>query len=321
MSGTNDVEGSEFHDTGISEKGNIKPFDAEHIKIDIYSYVDEIEQPLVKLNITKDDNTVIVPVDVQKSTPVNKSTSSLTIPKIIAEKNMGTLRFNEYFNKVPGEGAKTKMQGITGTQSTVANAIAELIKARTEVNKSTMDPFILFLRGQDQGKVLRLVPEFQGKVTYDYYAQLVGKQATSDQVSEKMNLIGAELETIKQKVHTDSVAKSMATQGAAQESALEALKTSVDKIILKDKSGALSQKNFDNYIKNIKGLYAKVNPDTGLLTGKNMLGSGFDPKKVMGQAEIEKAVLTLPLFGGKTRKNKKSKTQKGGRKHNKSKKH
>jgi hypothetical protein len=325
MSEANDVEGSEFHDTGISDKGNVKPFDAEHIKIDIYSYVDEVEQPLVKLNITKDDNTVIVPDDVKKSTPVNKSTSNLTIPKIIAEKNMGNLRFNEYFNKVPGEGAKTKMQSITGSQSTVANAIAELIKTRTEDNKATLDPFILFLRGQDQGKVLRLVPEFEGKVTYDYYAQLVGKQATSDQVSEKKNLIVAELETIKQKVHTDSAAKSMATQGAAQESALEALKNSlknsVDKFILNDKSGALSQKNFDNYIKNIKGLSAKVNPDTGLLTGKKMLGSGFDPKKVMGQAEIEKAVLTLPLFGGKTRKNKKSKTQKGGRKHNKSKKH
>lgn len=316
MSGTNYVEVSEFHDTG-----NVKPFAAEHIKIDIYSYVDEIEQPLVKLNITKDDNTVIVPVDVQKSTPVNKSTSSLTIPKIIAEKNMGTLRFNEYFNKVPGEGAKTKMQSITGSQSTVANAIAELIKARTDNNKSTMDPFILFLRGQEQGKILRLVPEFDGKVTYDYYSQLVGKQATSDQITEKNNLIFAELEIIKQKVNSESTAKSMATQGAAQELALEALKASVDKFILKDKSGALSQKNFDNYIKNIKGLSNKINPDTGLLTGKKLLGSGFDPKKIMGQVDIEKAVLTLPLFGGKTCKNKKSKTQKGGRKHNKSKKH
>ena len=140
-------------------------------------------------------------------------------------------------------------------------------------------------------------------------------------LGKQINLIVAELETIKQKVHTDSAAKSMSTQGAAQESALEALKTSVDKFILKDKSGALSQKNFDNYIKNIKGLSAKINPDTGLLTGKKLLGSGFDPKKVMGQAEIEKAVLTLPLFGGKTRKNKKSKTHKGGRKHNKSNKH
>ena len=292
---------------------------AEKLNIHIYSYLDEIQQPVVKLDIIKEPNDVNVTPDITNLDSINKTTANLTIPEIISKKDIRDLRFNNYFNRVPGEGAKTKIQSITGTYTTVANAIAELIKKRTDDNKERFDPFILFLRGQEQGKVLRSVEDFDGNVTYNYYAQLVGKQATLDQVTQNMDLIGAELEKIKQKVLTDSALKKMATQGAAQESALNALKNS-GKFILMDKSGALSKKNFDNYIKNIEGLLKKINPDTGLLTGKTMTGS-FDSKKVMGQAEIEKAVLTLPYLGGKTRKHKKSKTQKGGRRHKKTRKH
>jgi len=291
---------------------------AEKINVNIYSYLDEIQQPVVKLAVSKEANDVIVNPEIQKLMSINKNTADLTIPKIIAEKNLGNLKFNEYFNKIPGEGAKSS---IIGTQSTVANAIVELIKKRTEANKAMIDPFILFLRKQDQGKVLRLVENFEGKSTYDYYAQLVGKQATSEQLTENFNKIVNELQALKVKIHEGSSAKNMQVQGASQESALESLMNSINNFILKDKSGAISKKNFDTYIKNINALGGKINPDTGLLTGKNLLGSGFDPRKVMGQNEIEKAILTLSLFGGKTRKHKKSKSQKTGRNNKKTKKH
>jgi hypothetical protein len=294
---------------------------AEKIQIDIYSYLDDIRNPTVKidLNTATVENVKLDVKNFDKLETINSSTSKDVIPRITA--NVAP-RFNDYFNRLPNEGAKTTYQKyFTTPQTTVANAIAELIKKRTELNKGEVDPFILFLRGQEQGKVLRLVQEFQGKATYDYYSQLVGKQATSEEVSNNFNLIIKELDEIKKKVHSDSVAKRMATQGAAQESILDALKTNVSRFSLKDKSGAFSQKNLDNYVKNIKGLSDKINPDTGLLTGKNFFGSGFDPKKIMGQKDIEDAVLTLPLFGGKTRKNKKSKTQKRGRRNKKTRKH
>ena len=294
---------------------------AEKIQIDIYSYLDDIRNPTVKIDLNTGivENVKLDVKNLDNLETINSSTSKIVIPKITADI---APRFNDYFNRVPDEGAKTKYQKIfTTAQTTVANAIAELIKKRNDTNKGEVDPFVLFLRDQEQGKVLRLVPEFNGKITYDYYSQLVGKQATSEQVTEKFGSIIEALDEIKKTIVKESTAKGMGTQGGKQGDVLEGLKTKPEIFTLKDKSGGFSQKNLDNYVNNIKRLNDKKNPDTGLLTGKSFFGRGFDPKKIMEQKDIEDAVLNLPLFGGKTRKNKKSKTQKGGRKHKKTKKH
>ena len=102
-----------------------------------------------------------------------------------------------------------------------------------------------------------------------------------------------------------------------QKSAIESLKQADYK--LTDSKGLINEKNFKLYITNIQNLGNKnIKPETGLLTGKGMTGFNKDAMKA---DEIKEAVLKLSLFGGKTRKYKKSKTLKRGRYRNKSRKY
>jgi len=304
--------------------------DAELITINLYSYLDEIKQPNVKMEIKKSDDAIkVTPEQMNVLLSINKKDFKSTVPEIVGTIGSGSL-FSNYFNRDPNEGAKTITQKIMQTSdTTVENAINGLIKIRTDANKVILDPFILYLRGQNQKVILKNISDFNGENVYTKYNTLIGKTASQSEIDKKYEeTIKESLNNLLVKLTASSTEKGQVTAAVEQIKAIEGL----NKINfnLTDSKGGINENNLKGYISNIDKLKATIDVSgRGLIIKQNVITRKYD--NMTGQ-QIISAITSLPIsssvssfFGRKggrrTRKHKKSKTQKRGRRNKKTRRH
>jgi len=283
---------------------------AEHIGIHLYSYNDEIEGPVVKINIEKDKQNVDGTVKGYRS--VNKTNINTILGEIVNEKVGIKSEFNNNFNINPASGKKSIISSYVGSETTVENAIVELLEKKRNdpvpnPNVITLDTLLTHLQKVPNKTLsLRVVPDViingQPQNVKTLYDQLVGKQASTVYITQKVTEITNEIGTLIPLINKENAS------GARQIKDITEIKNGVDLIAsaISDK-GKFNERAYNKYLSNIKLLKNKLNKDTGLFTEKTMMG--YFEKDPMNIVKLRKALEPPTGFfsGGKTRKQKKTK--------------
>uniref|UniRef100_A0A6C0JL98 Uncharacterized protein n=1 Tax=viral metagenome TaxID=1070528 RepID=A0A6C0JL98_9ZZZZ len=323
----------------------------EVIDIKLYSYSDPQDGDIVKIKVEKEENIGLAEVINENYQKINKyDNPESTIQGIISNNpSLSGTTFIKNYNKKP-ETKKTKFSSFIGQRTKVSEAIANLKEYKD--NKLQKDQNNLQLakkllealqsKVQSDSSVLNTTLDLIGDFEYDVgifmdatdaYDIVNGKKLSKNeeqklnneriiQIETIQNDIKGHLQVLKTKIAEDTQTTNKVSSGDKQIETIQKLLTTEfdENFKLKDKNGNPIEKNYRQYINNIEKLTNKLtNPATGLLTGKGF--TGFFNKKEMSNEEIIKAITSLSFIGGKTRKQKKSKTHKMGKKHHKSRKH
>ena len=322
----------------------------EVIDIKLYSYSHPQDGDIVKIKVEKEENIGLAEVIDKNYQKINKyDNPESTIQGIISNNSsLSGTTFIKNYNKKP-ETKKTKFSSFIGQRTKVSEAIANLKEYKD--NKLQKDQNNLPLakkllealqsKVQSDSRVLNTTLDLIGDFEYDVgifmdatdaYDIVNGKKLSKNeeqelnaeritQIKNIQNDIKGNLQVLKTKIAQDTQTTNKVSSGDKQIETIQKLINEFDENFkLKDKNGNPIQKNYRQYINNIEKLTNKLtNPATGLLTGKGF--TGFFNKKEMSNEEIIKAITSLSFIGGKTRKQKKSKTHKMGKKHHKSRKH
>jgi len=281
----------------------------ELITIKIYTNLNEINNPEVKINIDKNNGSRYEVTDLSKWETINYRNFNSTIDQYIKNKYKDEHScFSDAFNY---NYIVNKPIFQRDRQSNINESISNLTKVYYSGNKNgkykndeDLKNFILFLKQNEGVDIHSLF--YNQKPARNFYNIYMAKTQTQQDIDEAIKSESDSVEHLYLNIAEKIYELKEKITNPQQKEYLEGLLESTSLSDTSKSKFINIKKNITRYLKNINSLEQNIEGTNPSSIMQKKMGK----KYIYTITDLEKALINTSLFGGKTLKNKKSKSKK-----------
>jgi len=277
----------------------------ELITIQIYTSLNELGNPEVKLNIEKHNGDRFAdPRGAGDWQIINSRTFKSTIPQYIENNFPSASCFSKAFD-FDYTVNKSMFQGQSNLPQMISN-LSKLYYSTGEKDKNLLD-FINFLKDDDNKDANILTLKYNDQFVRKLYNIYMGKEKSDETIAKEKETESEDIKDKNTQLANELVKLAEQLTASDQKNYLNSLIEATELSTEGQRVFSDIKKNYDRYLKNIEKLEGSMTGNDG---DKIFVKTSYGKSYHLNPTEIEKILSNTSMFGGKTKKNKKLKIKK-----------